>query len=155
MSVLFDVFQDNKIKKKECCTNIIHSSVIVWFSRNEHPFSWKMSNEKPLPISFGVFGKKEGGKKWTQTKSYPYISQLSFWQKSTLTKRTLTDELPKNTKAMLSSPLRRYHPSLLAASVLGRGFVIKQQTSDWGGCCFRLANYHLRRQDLSFLRRQT
>ena len=32
--------------------------------------------------------------KRTQTKSYPFINQLSFWQKSTQTKRTLTDELP-------------------------------------------------------------
>ena len=39
--------------------------------------------------------------KRTQTKSYPFISQLSFWQKSTQTKRTLTDELP--TTRLISS----------------------------------------------------
>ena len=54
-----------------------------------------MSNEKPLPISFGIFGKKEGDKKRTQANSYPFISYLSFLRKSTLKKQTLTDEFPK------------------------------------------------------------
>ena len=81
-------------KRKGHCPKLIHSSVIVCFLRNELHCSWKTSNEKPLPISFGVFEKKEGDKKRTKAKCYPFISHLSFWRKSTPKKRTLTDELP-------------------------------------------------------------
>ena len=73
-----------------------------------------------MPISFGVFGKKEGDKKRTQTKSYPFISHRSFWRKSTLKKRTVTDELP-------TVPFSRSHPAIKVQYTYGSYMAVLMQ----------------------------
>ena len=55
----------------------IQQSLFV-FLENEHPCPSKRSNEKPFPISFGVFGKKEGEKKRTCHSPNIIYSSVSF-----------------------------------------------------------------------------
>jgi len=62
----------------------------------------KRQLRSPYPSHLAFLGKKEGYKKRTQAKSYTFISHLSFWQKSTLKKRTLTDELPTGKRSEAS-----------------------------------------------------
>ena len=66
----------------------------------------------PFPSHLVFLENRKGEEKDTY-KIYPLISQLSFWQKSTQTKRTLTDELPTG---IITAPLTTYTVPQVEAS---------------------------------------
>ena len=100
----------------------------------------KHQMRSPYQSHLAFLEKKEGEKKRTQPKSWPYISQLSFPQKTPTKNRTMTDELPECKRTLwiqrlVISGLSVIHSQTLSSTNESSGTRSWPWTlSTWPGC---------------------